>query len=36
LAVGGAALLTARRSLLQCDAELRRWYDRHHGSRVAG
>jgi hypothetical protein len=34
--IAAFALLTARRSLLQCDSELRRWYDRHHGSKVAG
>ncbi len=34
--IAGATLLTARRSLLQCDVELRRWYDRHHGSKVVG
>ncbi len=32
--IAGATLLAARRSLLQCDAELRRWYDRNHGSKV--
>jgi hypothetical protein len=27
-------LLVARRSLRDCDRELRRWYDRHHGSKI--
>lgn len=30
----GLTLLAARYSLHRCDAELRRWYDRHHGSKI--
>jgi hypothetical protein len=30
----GAALVVARRSLAECDARLRRWYDQYHGSKV--
>ncbi len=30
----GLALVVARRSLAECDARLRRWYDQHHGSKV--
>jgi hypothetical protein len=30
----GLALLVTRRSLAECDARLRRWYDQHHGSKV--
>jgi hypothetical protein len=29
-----AALLVARLALVQCDGELRRWYDQHHGQKV--
>jgi hypothetical protein len=32
--VAAAALVVARRSLRNCDAELRNWYDRHHGHKV--
>jgi hypothetical protein len=32
--IAGCTLFIARRSLVQCDAELRRWYDLHHGSKV--
>ena len=32
----GTSLAVSRRSLEECDAELRRWYDRHCGSTVAG
>jgi hypothetical protein len=32
--IAAATLLVARRSLVQCDAELRHWYDLHHGSKV--
>jgi hypothetical protein len=32
----GLSVVVARRSLTECDAELRRWYDRHCGSKVAG
>ena len=32
--VAAAALAVARRSLGRCDAELRRWYDRHSGRKV--
>lgn len=32
----GVCLATARRSLRTCDAQLRAWYDRHHGSKVQG
>ena len=31
---GAAALTIARRSLEQCDTELRRWYERYHGQKV--
>lgn len=37
LAAAGVAAVTvavARRSLAECDARLRRWYDAHHGSKV--
>jgi hypothetical protein len=34
VAVATTTLAVARRSLARCDAELRRWYDRHHGARV--
>lgn len=34
LLAGLAALIIARRSLLHCDAQLRRWYDLHHGVRT--
>ena len=27
-------LTVARRALFSCDAELRRWYERHHGRKV--
>jgi hypothetical protein len=30
----GLTLLLSRRSLAECDARLRRWYDQHHGSKV--
>ncbi len=30
----GLALMVARRSLTECDARLRQWYDQHHGSKV--
>jgi hypothetical protein len=32
--IAAAALVIARRSLGRCDAELRRWYDRHSGRKV--
>ena len=32
--VAALTLLTARTSLSRCDAELRRWYDRHCGRKV--
>jgi hypothetical protein len=32
----GVSVAFARRSLAECDAELRCWYDRHCGSKVAG
>ncbi len=32
----GVSLAVARRSLRNCDAELRRWYDRHCGVKLAG
>jgi len=31
---GAGALAVARQALGSCDAELRRWYDRHHGQKV--
>lgn len=31
---GVLALTVARRSLAQCDTELRRWYERYHGQKV--
>ena len=34
LLAGGIALAVGRRALERCDAELRHWYDRHHGARV--
>jgi hypothetical protein len=30
----GLAVLVSRRALAGCDAQLRRWYDRHHGDKV--
>ena len=35
LAAGVVTLLLARRSLRQCDAELRSWYNLHHGLKAA-
>jgi hypothetical protein len=35
IVAGTAALATSRRALSRCDAELRSWYDRNHGSKVA-
>jgi hypothetical protein len=32
--VAGLTLAVARRALFSCDAELRRWYERHHGRKV--
>ncbi len=32
--VAGITLMVARTSLRDCDAHLRRWYDRHHGQKV--
>ena len=32
--LAGLTLAIARQSLRRCDAELRRWYDRHHGRKV--
>lgn len=32
--VAALTLLVARRSLAECDARLRQWYDRHHGDKV--
>lgn len=32
----GVSVIYARRSLAECDAQLRLWYDRHCGSKVAG
>jgi hypothetical protein len=32
--VTAVTLVVARRSLGNCDAELRNWYDRHHGHKV--
>ena len=32
--VAGLTLLVAQRSLATCDAQLRQWYDQHHGSKV--
>lgn len=34
VAVTALTLVVARTALAGCDAQLRRWYDRHHGSRV--
>ena len=34
VAAGIATLALARVSLRRCDGELRRWYERHHGSKV--
>ena len=34
VAVSAVTLAVARHSLARCDAELRRWYDRHHGAKV--
>jgi hypothetical protein len=36
IAAAGLTLTAARYSLRHADAELRRWYDRHHGQKVAG
>jgi hypothetical protein len=36
LLAGAAALAVGRRALRRCDAELRQWYDRHHGRQAAG
>jgi hypothetical protein len=33
---GGLSVVLARRSMMECDTELRRWYDRHCGSKVGG
>jgi hypothetical protein len=32
----GLCVVVARRALFECDRELRHWYDRHCGSKVAG
>jgi hypothetical protein len=32
--LAGLTILLARRSLSECDARLRQWYDQHHGSKV--
>jgi hypothetical protein len=34
VAVACLTLAVARRSLADCDARLRRWYDENHGSKV--
>jgi hypothetical protein len=34
LCIGTGTLLIARRALWNCDAELRRWYDRNHGINI--
>jgi hypothetical protein len=34
LLAAGLTLVVARRTLGQCDLELRRWYERHHGQKV--
>jgi hypothetical protein len=36
VAAAACTVLVARRSLDECDAQLRRWYDRHCGNKVAG
>jgi hypothetical protein len=36
LAAAGFTLAAARYSLCHADAQLRQWYDRHHGQKVAG
>jgi hypothetical protein len=32
--LAGLTVIVARHALRRCDAELRRWYDRHHGSKI--